>query len=721
MFRPTIGRAVFSIVILGAIFMAALVFIYRYTETQRSMLEDERRHAEQMSHLLDKVDIQYLQARRAEKDFLLRRDEKYVQRHSETMGKLSAALDAAESQLTTLDMPDALANLGELRTLTDNYAQAFSDVTASVRSVGLSEEDGLQGELRQSVHEIEEILNTIGQPEMQVKMLMMRRHEKDFIMRGDQKYIDRLNARVEEFNGFPPFWYDTPEQRQEVSRLMNAYQTAFVAFAAESQNTSALTGLLSDRYAATEPVLAAMRDETTAELTRVGEALIQNNEELDQLTLSMVAVSVLLFLASGIIVARSVSRPLKKIDKQLTAIAAGDYTLQAPRTRIREVSAIAQAVDNFQTTIEEIESVSKEVTDVVRACAKGDFSRRLETEAHSATMAALCSGVNEIGSVTNRGLQETKRALSALSEGDLTTAMRGEFQGVFAEMKDALNKTAESLRFIVHQIQESGHNIDLTTTEVSSAANDLSRRTESNAASLEQTNAALQQIADSVRTTANSADSLRISTDDMQAKAQQSYQVIDAADQAMQQIKDASSAINSVISLIDDIAFQTNLLALNAGVEAMRAGQAGKGFAVVATEVRALAERSSDAAKEISSLIRSSNTQVDEGVLSVVRTADTMKSISLSIEENSTKIREIAAATQEQNGGISELNAAVGELDRTTQQNAAMFEEMTAALGSLNGETSALTQVIGRFKLENTEEDSFDQTYDVQEDPRLAS
>jgi methyl-accepting chemotaxis protein len=235
--------------------------------------------------------------------------------------------------------------------------------------------------------------------------------------------------------------------------------------------------------------------------------------------------------------------------------------------------------------------------------------------------------------------------------------------------------------------------------EISTAADDLSRRTERQAAGLEQTAAALDQITATVRRSSDSAEKARGVTQSTKANAERSGKVVREAVEAMGGIEKSSQSITQIIGVIDEIAFQTNLLALNAGVEAARAGDAGRGFAVVAQEVRALAQRSAEAAKEIKSLIRASSEQVGKGVKLVGETGRTLDQILAQVDEINDLVGEIAASSKEQAVGLAEVNVAVNQMDQVTQQNAAMVEQSTAASHALASEAAELERLIGRFQV----------------------
>jgi len=289
-------------------------------------------------------------------------------------------------------------------------------------------------------------------------------------------------------------------------------------------------------------------------------------------------------------------------------------------------------------------------------------------------------------------------SLRALADGNLTTRIQATFEGRYLQIKTDFNAAVDSLRTAMGAIADATGGIRAGSDEIANASDDLSRRTEQQAASLEETAAALDEITATVKRSAEGARQAATTATTAKADAMRSGEVMRDAVTAMGEIEQSSTQITQIIGVIDEIAFQTNLLALNAGVEAARAGDAGRGFAVVASEVRALAQRSADAAKEIKTLIATSSAQVQRGVKLVGETGAALDGIVVRVGEIDTLISEMASSSQEQSVGLNQVNTAVNQMDQVTQQNAAMVEEATAAATSLKTEANQLASLVARFE-----------------------
>jgi methyl-accepting chemotaxis protein len=289
-------------------------------------------------------------------------------------------------------------------------------------------------------------------------------------------------------------------------------------------------------------------------------------------------------------------------------------------------------------------------------------------------------------------------SLRSLAQGDLTARITAAFDGRYAQIKDDFNAAIDSLRGAMGSISAATDGLQAGSDEIASASDDLSRRTEQQAASIEETAAALDEITATVRRSADGAKLASTAASGARIEAARSGDVMRDAVKAMGEIEQSSGQITNIISVIDEIAFQTNLLALNAGVEAARAGDAGRGFAVVAQEVRALAQRSAEAAKEIKTLIANSTSQVGRGVRLVGETGEALAGIVTKVTEIDALISEIALSAQEQATGLNQVNAAVNQMDQMTQQNAAMVEQTTAAAANLKTEARGLAEQVAHFE-----------------------
>jgi methyl-accepting chemotaxis protein len=297
-------------------------------------------------------------------------------------------------------------------------------------------------------------------------------------------------------------------------------------------------------------------------------------------------------------------------------------------------------------------------------------------------------------------IREVGDALSEVAQGDLCVAL-ADLPKDYQELGRDFAMAMTALRDMIGTVARTFDNIRTGATEINSASENLARRTEQQAASLEETAAAVRELTRSVQETATTAGSVRTAAADANRDASDGGQIVRSAVDAMGSIDRSSGEIEQIINVIDGIAFQTNLLALNAGVEAARAGDAGKGFAVVANEVRALAQRSADAAKDIKTLIGLSTSQVESGVELVGRTGTAFEHIVDRVKLVADQVDEIAEKSQSQASSIEQVNEAVSGMDQMTQQNAAMVEQSTAAARSLLEQADLLSSMVGRFKIDS--------------------
>jgi methyl-accepting chemotaxis protein len=357
--------------------------------------------------------------------------------------------------------------------------------------------------------------------------------------------------------------------------------------------------------------------------------------------------------------------------------------------------------ETMDTVKQNLTAMNQEINHLASAAAAGNFAVRGDAQRFQYDFRAMVDSLNQLMATADGNLESLSTLLKSIASGDLTARMRGEFQGVFATMRDDANATAEQLADIVGRIQAAAVSINAASSEIATGNDDLSRRTEQQAASLEETAASMEELTSTVKQNAEHARQANQLAVGAAAVASQGGEVAEQVAVTMSGIETSSKKIADIISVIDGIAFQTNILALNAAVEAARAGEQGRGFAVVASEVRTLAQRSANAAKEIKGLIDDSVERVAEGSSLVGKAGQTMQEIVASVQRVTDIMGEISAASQEQYAGIEQVNQTVTQMDEATQQNAALVEEATAAARAMEDQARQLTDTVAVFKIDD--------------------
>ncbi len=379
-------------------------------------------------------------------------------------------------------------------------------------------------------------------------------------------------------------------------------------------------------------------------------------------------------------------RPLGLLTNAVESLSEGKLETEIPYTRNKnEFGNIARALEVFRENAHEklvIEGRSAEERVQAEAERSRNDAEKRETDRQ-----------------IDFAVTQLAAGLARLSQGDLTQNIDTPFSGRLEQLRTDFNTSLANLKDVLAQIRTRTLTIQHNGMEMRESSNDLSRRTESQAASLEETAAAVEEITVTVKSSAERAREANEAVRITQKSADSSGTVVKNAIDAMGRIEGASKQIEQIIEVIDDIAFQTNLLALNAGIEAARAGEAGKGFAVVAQEVRELAQRSADAAREIKKLINQSTNEVGTGAQLVQEAGQVLSDISQQIVVVSKHVETIATATQDQSSALQEVNGSVNQMDQMTQQNAAMAEESSAATQMLSEEVEALLTLVQRFRI----------------------
>ena len=387
-----------------------------------------------------------------------------------------------------------------------------------------------------------------------------------------------------------------------------------------------------------------------------------------------------LMLIGAFLLRRWISKPLSQVTVAMEKVSEGDLDTAVPhRGNGDEIGQMARALEEQRIKLVQARELDRE-------------AREAEAKAQNAAEEVL-----RRQKAQQKVVETLSVALNALAGGNLNAVISERFDEDYEALRLDFNRTIDVLKETMRTVRLSADGVQSHTNLISDSSEELARRTESQAATLEETAAALATLTKSVSSTAKGAKQVETIVLEAREDAESSGEVVRSAVDAMTQINENSNQISQIITVIEDITFQTNLLALNAGVEAARAGEAGKGFAVVATEVRALAHRSSEAAREIKSLIGRASSQVEKGVELVNESGSALSQILEQIATISEHVSKIAKHAAEQSDGLNEINDGVSQLDSVTQQNVAMVEEATAATHSLKSDAVALNQLVSRF------------------------
>ncbi|WP_137128899.1 methyl-accepting chemotaxis protein [Rhizobium sp. FY34] len=412
----------------------------------------------------------------------------------------------------------------------------------------------------------------------------------------------------------------------------------------------------------------------------------EETNSLTAISYGAAGAALLLLVAGLVALHRRAIRPLSGMRDYMSVLAGGDYSKSVPYDdRQDEIGEMAAAVTVFRSNAQERIANRQRQDEEREAKLLAERQAASERAAEDAARA--------------RVLENLSRGLERLATGDLTARLSEPFTQSYEKLRQEFNGSIQSLEETLSQIIQAMQAVKSGAASIADGTDNLSRRTETQAASLEEAASALNQITTTVKTTTDRAREANTRMVETKSSTEQSTEIVRQAVTAMSKIEESSTQIRQIISVIDEIAFQTNLLALNAGVEAARAGEAGKGFAVVAQEVRELAGRSANASREIRQLIDASTSQVGTGVALVNRTGEALGTIEQQIQSVNSLISAIVSSSSEQSFALSEVSEAVNRMDQVTQQNASMAEEANAACRDLNAHTDALNHQLARFRL----------------------
>lgn len=407
-------------------------------------------------------------------------------------------------------------------------------------------------------------------------------------------------------------------------------------------------------------------------------------------------VTVALSIVVGIVLVRSISRPLQELNSLAESVSRGDLDVNI---KVHSTDEVGQVVASFQLIVSTLNAAVKELGGLVLAAQNGNLEERADAKQFNGAFAKLINGMNATLDAVQLPIDEAVRVLGNVADRDLTCNMIGTYKGDFDTMKSSLNAAIDGLNGALAQVAVGAEQVNSASGQIANGSQTLAQGASQQASALADITSSMNQMNSITKQNSDNAAIGRTLAEQSQASVQRGTEAMARMGNSISKIKESSDATAKIVKTIDDIAFQTNLLALNAAVEAARAGDAGKGFAVVAEEVRNLAQRSAAAAKTTADLIEESVRNSEGGVVITAEMSKILKEVSEGSRKVNDLIAEIAESSKEQAHGIGEVNQAISNLDKLTQESAANSEESASAGEELNAQASSLANTVAAFKL----------------------
>lgn len=647
LFSLRLSHKILMIGVIGLLGLAVFGGIYL---TGAASQEEARKVAEEaqlMSNLNEKLARDMLDARRAEKDFLLRRDEVSMKRHAAVSATITAGMDRLRTMIRAGGFSGLSDKIDNLAKGFDEYQKQFAAMEQTEIRIGLDEKLGLSGSLRGSVHDIEARLKDTDSQALTSGMLMMRRHEKDFMLRRNPSYVESFQKSANDFAKTVAASDLPAAVKTDISGKLQSYRNDFASWAEAAQRAKVEASAVSKEYANIEPTFEAIEQDVRQRHDGAQAREADTLATVKRWMLIALALAIVVVSALSLTIARSVTKAIGSMVQAMVRLARGDMTVAIPGIgRHDEIGEMAGAVDVFKTNMIDADRLRAE---------------QVEVEIHQA---------------------EQRRA-------DMHR-LAGEFEAAVGEIVETVSSASTELEASAATLTTTAEHAQELATTVASASEEASTNVQSVASATEELSSSVTEISRQV-----------------QASARMASQAVDQARTTTAKVgalSKAAARIGDVVDLINTIAGQTNLLALNATIEAARAGEAGRGFAVVASEVKALAEQTAKATGEIGQQISGIQTATEESVHAINAISGTIEQLSevsstiaAAVEEQGAATQEISRNIQQAAQGTELVSSNIGEVQRGATETGSASTQVLSAAQSLSLESNRLKQQVDRF------------------------
>ncbi|NQZ33090.1 MAG: HAMP domain-containing protein [Oceanospirillaceae bacterium] len=737
----------------------------------------------QQQILLFKISNSMLSLRRHEKDFFARKNLKYIDKFESTFSNIVSQTNLLAEEISGNEI-DTKVLMAAKKKL-DIYHQRFSSMLAIQQKIGLSSKQGLYGKLRSSVHQIEALLSNHLAQQLTIDMLMLRRHEKDFMLRSDAAYLKEFDTRVSQFKSDTHLSSLSREVKNTLLNVLETYVTNFhmLVEAYQTKGLSENLGLrlqMRDAVHDVESQINTLEEHISATIS----ALSARNTFITT-TISLVLMVLILFFL--LYVSRSITIPIISLRRSLLNIAntgkLGDRIEGMPNNEIGQVG------DSINQLLSVQKSTLQEVTKVVTALADGNFNARIETRAQgdfadlkkavnrscdniekgmnsilqvldslqqgdfknsadltglegsfltsaqsaNNTMKLLDAAITNISSVMssatkgdfsqrvsvevsgdldqlklniNLSMQtieaaviEIVRVSTEMSQGQLKQVISNDFEGQLALILNAISTTLDNLQQTVGNVHNMADKVQNGARDIAVRGKTLDKQIANQVSALSSTADTMQLLTLRVEENVQSAQHAKKIVTNSLKQATEGLNIVESAINSMLIMKKSSDKISEIINVINNISFQTSILALNATVEAARAQDGGKGFAVVAKEVGILANKTSQAAKDVKHLITDSSLKILSSSQLVKNTGTSLDNIYTALKEANNAVTDISDASTEQFDKIRSVQLSISQLEKLSNQNASLVNETAHSSAQLDDKALQLTQLMEYFKL----------------------